>query len=133
MKSWYVLVLALTAIPLTMAVRKPYQDGKIVSIEEKAHTHVLYYLVNTPVTQDDPYYDVTVKLPGGTYVGEYNPRHSDDTLPDDWSIDMQVQARIEKRHLFVKRPNGIEVDLIVVKHTAAGPSRIPAEASPAKK
>ncbi len=32
---------------------------KIITVEKKFHERVLYYLVNTPVTQDDPYYELS--------------------------------------------------------------------------
>jgi hypothetical protein len=97
------------------AKAKPYESGKIVSIEEKTRSRVLYYVVNTPVTQDDPYYEVTLQIKNMVYLTEYTPRHTSDTLPDDWHADTAVQARVEKRHLYLKRPSGDEFDLVIVK------------------
>lgn len=101
------------------AAAKPYDSGKVLTIEQKARTRVLYYLVNTPVTQDDPYYEVTVQVKNMVYVGEYTPRHSSDTLPDDWKADTLVPVRLEKRHLYLKRPSGDELDLVITKKRAA--------------
>ncbi len=60
------LLLAVGLAAVAQAVEKPYQTGKIVDVQRKVETRVLYYLVNTPVTQDDPYYEVSVRL--GTTV-----------------------------------------------------------------
>ena len=130
MKWCLALVLAAMTLPAAFGVEKPYQPGKIISVQQKEHTRILYYLVNTPVTQDDPYYEVAVQLQGATYITEYTPRHQDDTLPDDWKADTGVQARVDKHHLFVKRPNGFEIDLVVVKRIAAGPEKTSAPTPP---
>jgi hypothetical protein len=105
------------------AIEKPYQTGKIVDIESKVRTRVLYYLVNTPITQDDPYYEVSVEVNNVVYVGEYTPRHSADTLPLGWDIEAEVQARVEKSSMFVRRSQGRELQLPIIKHFASSPPR----------
>jgi len=131
MKWLCLLILAAMAMPQAGAIQKQYQPGKIISVQQKARTRVLYYLVNTPVTQDDPYYEVTVQLQGTLYVGEYTPRHAADALPEDWAAGTDVQARAEKRHLYVKGVSGQEIDFIVVKHSVASVNPSP-EAAPPK-
>ena len=123
MKRSYVttaLLALLIALPALHAVEKPFAPAKILDIQQKARTRVLYYLVNTPVTQDDPYYEVSVQIGGMTYIGEYTPRHAAEVLPEDWKTDTVVQARVEKHYLYLKRPSGGEVQLVIVKHIASG-------------
>jgi len=120
MKRWVTLLLCLLVVPALFAVEHPYQPGKVVDIEQKANTRVLYYLVNTPVTQDDPYYEVSVASGGTTYVGQFTPRHAADTLPEDLTVNSDVQIRIDKRHMFLKRPSGGELDLVIIKRSPAG-------------
>lgn len=132
MKLSLVLLLFVSTIPALHGVEKPFSTGRIISIEPKMHTKVLYYLVNTPVTQDDPYYEVSIQLKDMVYVAEYEPRHAADGLPDDFKADAAVQARVEKRHLYVKRPSGLEMDLIIVGKTAASPAEKTPPADPAK-
>jgi len=104
------------------AAEKLYEKGQIAEVEKKAHTGVLYYLVNTPVTQDDPYYEVSVQLKGALYLTEYTPRHAADSLPEDWKPGTEIQAKlIGKHHMSVKGPGGQELQLIVVKRTAGIP------------
>ena len=99
--------------------KKQYEPAKILDIQEKARTRVLYYVVNTPVTQDDPYFEVTVQLKGTVYLAEYTPLHRKDTLPDDWKVDTAVQARVEKHYLFLQRPSGGEMQLVIIKRKSA--------------
>jgi hypothetical protein len=113
-------VLSLVVVlPLWAATPKSYQRGEIVSVEQKARTRTLYYLVNTPVTKDEPYYELAVKVNQTIYVGEYTPRHSADTLPVSWSQGAEVQVKVEKRHFFVKSPSEDEIDFAVVKRVPA--------------
>jgi hypothetical protein len=110
-------------LPSLYAIEKQYQTGKIVDVQQKSRTRVLYYLVNTPVTQDDPYYEVSVQFRDMIYVGEYAPRHSSDTLPGEWKVGSELQARLDKHHMLVKRPGGVDLDLIIVKRAPASPEK----------
>ena len=67
------------------AAEKQYEPGRIVTVEKKFHERVLYYLVNTPVTQDDPYYELSLQLGNTVFLTEYTPRHAADELPDGWT------------------------------------------------
>lgn len=116
-RSITMLLLALGLAAVAQAVEKPYQTGKIVDVQRKVETRVLYYLVNTPVTQDDPYYEVSVQSGNTVYRGVYKPRHEDEALPEEWKAEAEVQVRVEGRHLYVKRPNGSEVEFAIAKRT----------------
>jgi len=116
-----ILVLTFLAQPGLYAAEKRYQDATVVQVQEKINTRVLYYVVDTPITKDEPYYEVSVQLKDMVYLGRYVPRHTQDTLPDEWIAGAAVEARVEGRHLFVKRPSGSDVDFAILKHTAAKP------------
>src|SRR5690242_10449544 len=45
-----------------------YVDGSIVIVQKKVNTRVLYYIVNTPVTRDDPYYEVQMRVKDTVYT-----------------------------------------------------------------
>ena len=116
---WAGLVWLAVALPGWAAAPKPYQRGEVISVEQKARTRTLYYLVNTPVTQDDPYYVLTLKVNQTIYVGEFTPRHASDTLPQAWSPGSEVEVRVEKHHFFVKSPGDDVIDFAVVKRVRA--------------
>ncbi len=106
-------------LPLIWAVEGPFETGKILDIEQKTHSRVLYYLVNMPITEDDPYYEVTVRVKDKVYVGQYSPVHAKQTLPADWQIDSAIQARLEKHYVFLKQAGEPEVQLVIVKQMSA--------------
>jgi len=106
----------------SFGVDKVYQAGTLVEAQQRSHTRVLYYIVNTPVEQEDPYFEVSVKVNEVTYVGEYTPRHSLETLPDDWKPEAPVKVRLENHYMFVKRPNGSEMKLVIDRQTPKHPA-----------
>jgi hypothetical protein len=118
MKLFFTMILVCaTASIAAAAQKKNYETGKIIEVQKKAETRVLYYLVNTPVTADDPYYEVSIQVKDTVYVADFTPRHSADA--PDWHAGDSLQVSVEKRHLKVKSPEGDDLDLDIVKHSPA--------------
>jgi len=118
----WILLTVVASICAWAAVPRPYETAKIVDVEQKSRERVLYYLVNTPVTQDDPYFEITLQLKDTLYIGEYVPRHAADTLPAEWIENAPVQVRMEKHYMFLKRPSGDELQFTITKQKAAPPA-----------
>ncbi len=119
--SFWVAVVLLGVSCQSFAVEKSYQTGILVEARQKSHTRVLYYIVNSPVEQEDPYFEVSVRVNEVTYVGEYTPRHPLETLPDTWIPAAPVEVRLEKHFMFLKRPNGSEMKLVIDRQTPKRP------------
>jgi|SRR5271155_299060 hypothetical protein len=128
-------LLKTTCVILTMglflgaAAKKQYVSGTIVDVQEKKTTRVLYYQVDTPITQDDPYYEVSVQIKDTVYSGRYTPMHSSDSLPEDWTLGSVVQARIDGHHLVLKRPGGTEMSFAFTKPPVV--KTVPSASAPA--
>ncbi len=134
MKWFSVLLLTALWIPGSLAVEKLYQTGKIVDVQQKTNTRVLYYQVNTPITKDEPYFEVSVQIKDTIYVGDYTPRHSADTLPEEWNVPpVDVRLRLEKRSMFLTRPGGTELQFVIVKRTTVAPEQKISQPSSPKK
>lgn len=104
------------------AVQSGFQTMSIVRASQKTRDRVLFYLVNTPIMQEEPYFEVEVRVADTILVGEYEPRDAWEMLPEPWKPGATVQGRVEKRSLFLKRPNGTEMRFVIVKRT-----RVPTE------
>jgi hypothetical protein len=129
-----VLLLLLSFSSRLYAAEKQYEPGRIVTVEKKFHERVLYYLVNTPITQDDPYYEVTLQLGNLALLTEFTPRHAADDLPDGWKDNAEVQMKVtDKHHVWVKQDGGMELQLLIVKRMPASPPSAAPEPAPAKK
>jgi hypothetical protein len=126
-------VILAMALFLGAAAKKQYVNGTIVDVQEKTTTRVLYYQVDTPITRDDPYYEISVQIKDTVYFGRYTPMHSSDTLPEDWIAGSTVQARIEGRHLILKRPIGTEMSFTFTKRPVVKPEPSVSVPAPAGK
>ena len=116
------------------AAEKQYEPGRIVIVEKKFHERVLYYLVNTPITQDDPYYEITLQVDNIVLLTEFTPRHAADDLPDGWKDNADVQMKVtDKHHVWVKQDGGMELQLLIVKRMPASTPSAAPEPAPAKK
>jgi len=91
----------------------------IVRAEQKTRDRVVLYLVDTPIYQEDPYFEVAVRAGDLVVVAERDPEHKGETLPADWKPGAAVQGRIEKHSLYLRRPNGSYVRFIITCRTKA--------------
>lgn len=106
------------------AAEKPYVTGKIVNCQQKTRTRILYYQVDTPITKDDPYYEISVQVQDTVYTGEHNPHHAADTLPGEWMVPgAEVRLRLEKHYMFLTKPEGGELQFEITKRSAATPAQ----------
>ena len=122
MKVWRTVFLVILGIAgVAWAADKPLATGRIVDVQRKANTRVLYYLVNTPVTQDDPYYEVSVQLGNTVYRGVHTPKHKGDALPEQWKPAADVQARVDGKVFYIKRPDGSEMEFTIAKRIVEKP------------
>jgi hypothetical protein len=105
----------------SFAVESSYFPLTIVRAEIKTRDRVVYWVVNTPLYHEDPYFEVAVRAAGNVVVGEREPRNAHEMLPEDWKPGARVQGRVDKHHLFLRRPNGIEVRFIITRRIKATP------------
>lgn len=111
------LVLLLTADVGLLAVQGGLQAMTIVRASQKTRDRVIYYVVNTPLYREDPYFEVEVSVNGTNILAEYEPRDAWEMLPEPWKPGAVVQGRVEGHSLFLKRPNGTELRFVIVKRT----------------
>jgi hypothetical protein len=134
MKYFLLLLLATAATPSFYAAEKLYQTGKIVDIQQKKSTRVLYYQVDTPITKDEPYYEVSVQVKDTIYVGDYSPRHAGESLPEAWNAPQaEVRLRLDKHYMFLMRPAGADLQFVIAKRIAASPAQKISEPASQKK
>jgi hypothetical protein len=103
----------------SLAVESGSLTLTIVRAEQKTRDRVLLYLNDTPIYQEDPYFEVQVRAGGWVVVGERDPEHRWETLPIDWKPGARVEGRIEKHSLHLRRPNGTYVRFIITSRSKA--------------
>lgn len=90
----------------------------IVRAEQKLRDRVVAWVIDTPIYQQDPYFEVAVRAGDKILEAEYEPQSAWETLPDFWKPGVEVQGRVRGHSLFLKRPNGVEIRFIILKRTA---------------
>lgn len=58
---------------------------------------------------------IIVRVNGAEYIGEYNPESSDGYVPGEFGAGASVPVRFHGDKMFVKRPNGKELETTIVK------------------
>lgn len=58
---------------------------------------------------------VVVKVDGVQIVGEYTPGNAEGYTPGEFAQGVKVPVRFEGEKMFVKRPNGRELETTIVK------------------
>jgi hypothetical protein len=58
---------------------------------------------------------VVINVEGVVYTGEYDTASADGYLPGEWKVGDRVPVRLEGDKLFLRRPNGRELETCVVK------------------
>jgi hypothetical protein len=91
----------------------------IVRVEQKTRDRVLLYLNDTPIYQEDPYFEVAVRADGWVVAAERDPAHRWETLPIGWKPGAAVEGRMEKHRLYLRRPNGAYVRFIITSRRKA--------------
>lgn len=81
---------------------KTSQPGVMLSVEKKSRSRTQYYVVNTPVGVEEPYFEAEIDSAGFVYTAEYEPRTRDEVLPDGCTAGLAVKIRVDHRHLFVQ-------------------------------
>lgn len=63
---------------------------------------------------------VVIDLEGVHYVGEYDPNHCDGYSPGEFESGAPVPVRFEGRKMFLRRPNGRELETTIVEKREIG-------------
>jgi hypothetical protein len=117
-RAWLVALLLLNLGAELYAVENGEVTMTIVRAEEKKRDRVVAWVNDTPIYQQDPYFDVAVRAGDQVLEGEYEPQSAWETLPVFWKPGVQVQGRVRGHSLFLKRPNGAEIRFVILKRTA---------------
>jgi len=58
---------------------------------------------------------IVIRVNGAEYIGEYNPESSDGYVPGEFHPSTSMPVRFDGDKMFVKRPNGQELETIIVR------------------
>ena len=116
------ILLMACLLPLAAAIEPGYTSVPLRSFQKKYHERVLYYLYNTPVMKQEPYFEVSVQLRDRVIVGEYTPQYDGEPLPGNWRAGEAVRVRLEPHYVYLQKPGGGEVKFVISDRFTPKPS-----------
>jgi hypothetical protein len=112
----------LAALSSVYSAQREYVSGTILELRQQERDRVQLYIVNTPIMTEEPYFTIAVGVNGMRYEGEFLPRTPHEMLPGFWKTDEDVQVRLEKHFMYLKREDGSEAKFLILNksplHTA---------------
>jgi len=106
------LALALmVAVGVSLAADKVYQKGKYLDVSSQLYQKVVG---DTSVIHHEN--DMSVQIGDVVYVGQCEEkRHFSSCRPGTWIIGDMIDVRVENDHMYLKKPDGSEVKMRIVK------------------
>ena len=118
-RQWLVALL----VPVLTVALQGVEPGEIpmsiVRAEQVLRDQVVAWVNDTPIFQQELFFEVSVKVGDKILQGEYQPNSVWESLPVFWQPGTEVQGRVHGHSLFLKRPNGVEIRFVILKRTPA--------------
>jgi PEGA domain len=100
-----------------------WQAARIVSVSQSTETKSTVWVVNTPVTQEETVYVITVHVRDKIVTGSYTPGEAHPAPPGEWTKDHPVQAQLVGDYLYLRSSPTDEVRARISKTKPAPPVR----------
>jgi hypothetical protein len=118
-RAWRIWFLVLACIPL-FAANTPWQYGRIADVNKSVTTKTKAWVVNTPITEDEITYTISVQVLDKTLVGTYDLTPEESPPPEEWTTNYPVKVQVVGDRLYVRAPTG-ELRLHIVRRKGAKP------------
>jgi hypothetical protein len=96
-----------------------WQVGRIEQVKKDVTSKPLYYIVNTPVTEDIVTYTISVHVNKQIVTGYYELDKSQAEPPEEWTGNTPVWIQIQDKNLYLKSATSGEFKLTAVKSRPA--------------
>jgi hypothetical protein len=96
-----------------------WQVGRIQQVKKDVSSKTLYYIVNTPVTEDVVTYTISVHVNKQLVTGYYELDKVQTAPPDDWSENAPVWVEVDDKTLYLKSAASGEFKLTISKNKPA--------------
>lgn len=112
MRRLLLVVLVLSSMPLAAA--DPWLYGRIADVQKSVNTKTRAWVVNTPITEDEITYTVSVHVGDRLLTGNYQPTSEESPPPEEWTTNYPVKVLVAGDAMSVRGPTG-EVRLHIIK------------------
>jgi hypothetical protein len=116
-RFWPVVLFALTCL-LAVAAEAPWQYGRISDVSKSVTTKTKAWVVNTPITEDEISYTISVHLQDKIIVGSYELTPEESGPPEEWTTNYPVKVQLVGDRIYLRAPTG-DLRLHVVRRKNA--------------
>jgi len=96
----------------------PWQYGRIEDVSKSVNTRTKAWVVNTPITEDEISYTISVHLQDKIIVGSYELTPEESGPPEEWTTNYPVKVQLVGDRIYLRAPTG-ELRLHVVRRKNA--------------
>jgi len=114
------LVVALALSSCSLLAADTWQYGRIADVTKSVNTKTQAWVVNTPITQDEVTYTVSVHVGDRLVTGNYQPTSEESPPPEEWTTNYPVKVQITGDSMLVRGPTG-DVNLHITKRKPVRP------------
>ncbi|MBZ5720524.1 MAG: PEGA domain-containing protein [Acidobacteriia bacterium] len=115
--SRIILVCSLAAV--LVSATPEYQNGRIVEVQKTVNTKTLYWVVNTPITQDETTFTISVQVKDKIFTGSYELSKVYGAPPEDWAKNHPVKVQIDGDTMYLQAAASGIFKLHIAKRKAA--------------
>jgi PEGA domain-containing protein len=116
-RLWRILLLLLACVPL-VAAQSTWQYGRIVDVSKSVNTRTKAWVVNTPITEDEITYTISVHVQDKIIVGTYELTPEESAPPEEWTTNYPLRVRLASGRLYLRALTG-DLTLHVVRRKLA--------------
>jgi hypothetical protein len=117
-RLWPILLWLLTCIPLFAA--DSWQYGRITDVRKSVTTKTKAWVVNTPITEDEITYTISVHVLDKILVGNYELTPEGSPPPEEWTTNYPLRVQVVGDNLYLRAPTG-DLRLHIVRRKNARP------------
>jgi hypothetical protein len=89
-----------------VAAQGPWLYGRIVDVHKSVNTKTKAWVVNTPITEDEVSYTVSVHIQDKILVGSFDLTPEESPPPQEWTTNYPVKVQVVADRLFLRAPTG---------------------------
>src|SRR4051812_44580647 len=100
-----IFLLAIASLHIA-AAQGAWQYGRIADLRKSVNTKTKAWVVNTPITEDEISYTISVHVQDKILVGTFDLTPEESAPPEEWTTNYPVKVQVAGDRLFLRAPTG---------------------------
>ena len=89
-----------------VAADSPWQYGRISDVSKSVNTKTKAWVVNTPITEDEVSYTISVHVQDKIIVGSYDLTPEESPPPEEWTTNYPVKVQLVGDRIYLRALTG---------------------------